>query len=152
MKRVAEIIYIVESEREQFLKEVVNLDEESKRVLWLCGVRKQQYFTLNELIFMTFEYEGSDFYKDMDKMASYLSGKGVLVEKRRKDVPIEERTTTNWWAPVKKVGSVLEQKPDFGPEESDISRRDMLNGYTGTEMGYYDISYSDADWSDGMII
>lgn len=104
MRRVAEIIYIVESEREQFLKDVINLDEESKRVLWLCGVRKQQYFILNELIFMTFEYDGMDFTKDMEKMSGYLSSKGVLVQKRRKDVPVNERATTNWWAPVKKSG------------------------------------------------
>ena len=68
MRRVAEIIYIVENEREKFLNEAINLDEESKRVLWLCGVRKQQYFLLNELIFMTFEYDGHDFYNDMEKI------------------------------------------------------------------------------------
>ena len=151
MKRVAEIIYIVESQREQFLSEVVNLDEESKRVLWLCGVRKQQYFKLNELIFMTFEYEGSDFYSDMDKMAKYLSSKGVLVQKRRKDVPISERQTTNWWAPVKRVGSVLEQRPDFGTDEQEMdemSRQSMLSGYTGADDYYNDITYSDDDWND----
>lgn len=151
MKRVAEIIYIVESQREQFLSEVVNLDEESKRVLWLCGVRKQQYFTLNELIFMTFEYEGSDFYSDMDKMAKYLSSKGVLVQKRRKDVPISERQTTNWWAPVKRVGSVLEQRPDFDTDEQEMdemSRQSMLSGYTGADDYYNDITYSDDDWND----
>lgn len=78
MKRVAEIIYIVESEREAFLKNAINMSDEEKKILWLCGVRKQQYFALNELIFMTFEYDGKDFASDMDKMANYLDGKGVL--------------------------------------------------------------------------
>lgn len=152
MRRVAEIIYIVESEREQFLKDAINLDEEAKRVLWLCGVRKQQYFSLNELIFMTFEYDGKDFYKDMEKMANYLSTKGVLVQKRRKDVPIDERQTTNWWAPVKKLGSILEHRPEFEGDDEEMDRQSMLSGYTVTEAGYSDISYSEDDWDDNMRI
>lgn len=152
MRRVAEIIYIVESEREQFLNEAINLDDDAKKVLWLCGVRKQQYFLLNELIFMTFEYEGSDFYGDMEKMTKYLGDKGVLVQKRRKDVPVNERDTTNWWAPVKKLGSLLEQKPYFETDEAEIERQSMLGGYTGGEADYYDISYSDEDWVDDIRI
>ena len=45
MKRVAEVMYIVESQRESFLKGALNLTEEEKEVLWLCGVRKQQMLT-----------------------------------------------------------------------------------------------------------
>lgn len=152
MRRVAEIIYIVENEREKFLNEAINLDEEAKRVLWLCGVRKQQYFLLNELIFMTFEYDGNDFYSDMEKMANYLSTKGALVQKRRKDVPVEERETTNWWAPVKKLGSILEHKPEFDSEESEMERQSMLSGYTGGDADFCDISYSDEDWVDDIRI
>lgn len=146
MRRVAEIIYVVEAEREKFLNEVINLDEESKKALWLCGVRKQQYFLLNELIFMTFEYDGPDFYQDMKKMTKYLSDKGVLIQRRRKDVPENERSTTNWWAPVKKAGSVLEVKPDFISEEDEIDRSAMLSGYTSDDFEYADISFSEDDW------
>lgn len=148
MRRVAEIIYIVENEREKFLSDALNLDDEAKRVLWLCGVRKQQYFLLNDLIFMTFEYDGHDFYEDMEKMAKYLSTKGVLVQKRRKDVPIEERESTNWWAPVKKLGSLLESRPVFESEDEDLERQSMLGGFTDSSSDYYDISYSDEDWID----
>lgn len=148
MRRVAEIIHIVESEREDFLNRAINLDDEELRVLWMCGVRKQQYFALNELIFMTFEYDGADFYKDMEKMAAYLSSKGVLIQKRRKDVPVTERETTNWWAPVKKIGTVLEHRPSFDSDEEEMDRHSMLNGYTGTSAAYSDISYSEDDWDD----
>ena len=88
MRRVAEIMYIVPEEREAFLDGAINLDDETANVLWMCGVRKQQYFSLNELIFMTFEYEGQNFDTDMKKMAIYLDGKGLLINKRRKDVPV----------------------------------------------------------------
>lgn len=146
MRRVAEIIYVVESEREKFLQDSVNLDEEAKKALWLCGVRKQQYFLLNELIFMTFEYDGPDFYRDMERMAKYLSDKGVLIQKRRKDVPENERATTNWWAPVKKVGSVLDVKPEFKSEEDEMDRSAMLGGYTSDDFDYADLSFNEEDW------
>lgn len=152
MRRVAEIIYIVESEREQFLNNAINLDEEAQKALWTWGVRKQQYFMLNELIFMTFEYEGNNFYSDMEKMTEYLDSKGVLVKKRRKDVPANERATTNWWAPVKKVGTVLEHKPDFDSDDKEIDRQSMISGYTGGSSEGLDMSYSEEDWVDDIRI
>jgi len=84
MKRVAEIIHIVEGEREAFLEGCLHPDNETQKVLWTCGVRKQQYFSLGELLFMTFEYKGEDFSEDMKKMAAYLDSKGLLVQKRRR--------------------------------------------------------------------
>lgn len=152
MKRVAEIIYIVENEREDFLNNAINMSNEEKKILWLCGVRKQQYFALNELIFMTFEYDGKDFASDMDKMANYLEGKGVLVKSRRKDVPPEKRATTNWWAPVKRLGSLLDEKPFMDDAEWELSGRDILNGYTGSASEYNDISFNEDDWVDDIHI
>lgn len=155
MRRVAEIIYVVESEREAFLQGALNMDEETQKVLWLCGVRKQQYFALNDLIFMTFEYKGEHFKEDMDKMAAYLDSKGLLVKMRRKDVPIEERATTNWWAPVKKLGTLLETRPDFVDDEDNQWRVDymaMLDGSMGMQDINNDISYDEDDWSEGMHI
>lgn len=151
MKRVAEIMYIVESEREEFIKGATNPDEETLEVLWCCGVRRQQYFSLNEFIFMTFEYEGNDFVRDMGKMASYLDSKGLLVNKRRKDVPVELRKTTNWWAPVKKIGDglLLNENP-IVPKEGEYSLTAALDG-TMAEGDYYnDLSYSEDDWTDSF--
>lgn len=149
MKRVAEIIYVVKEERENFLNGAINLTDEESKVLWLCGVRNQQYFALNELIFMTFEYEGKHFAEDMEKMAAYLDLKGLLVKKRRKDVPVEERDTTNWWAPVKKLASVLEHKPFHDDEEQDYNY--YFDGNMSSKR-QYDIAFDDDDWSEGMHI
>ena len=153
MRRVAEIMYIVESEREAFLASALHPDEEAKRVLWLCGVRKQQYFALNDLIFMTFEYQGNNFEEDMRKMGAYLDSKGYLVKKRRKDVPAEERTTTNWWAPVKRLGTLFETKPDMGDEER--LQKDyvaMLDGCMNEQEEVSDISYAEEDWMEDVYI
>lgn len=148
MKRVAEMIYVVEEERKEFLEGAINLDDESKEVLWKLGVRNQIYFTMNEFILMTFEYVGNDFNEDMKKMAAYLKKTGHLIEKRRKDIPIDERKTTNWWAPIKKVGTLLESSPLIA--EKDYLEDDyngMLDGFmTGNVKS--DISYDEQDWED----
>lgn len=149
MRRVAEIMYIVESDREAFIQSALHPDEETKRVLWLCGVRKQLYFEMNDLIFMTFEYEGENFEEDMRKMGAYLDQKGFLVKKRRKDVPVSERSTTNWWAPVKRLGALLDEKPDMGDEQA--TQKDyiaMLDGCMNEQYEENDISYAEEDWME----
>lgn len=146
MKRVAEIMYIVEKEREEFLKGALNPDDETKKVLWLCGVRKQLYFALNDLIFMTFEYKGNNFAEDMSKMSAYLDSKNLLIKQRRKDVPPELRDTTNWWAPVKRLGVLLDKSP-LDEEYSDYNILDMIEGSSD----YNDnLAYDEDDWSEGF--
>lgn len=149
MRRVAEIIYVVPERREEFLKGALNLDDESANVLWACGVRKQQYFALNDLIFMTFEYDGRDFEGDMKKMAIYLDSKGKLIKTRRKDVPADKRDTTDWWAPVKRLGTVLDSKPK---NEDDIQYelKDYLDGAMSAETSYGNLAYDEDDWSEGF--
>lgn len=153
MRRVAEMMYIVESEREEFLKGALNPTPETEQVLWMCGVRKQQYFALNEYIFMTFEYSGNDFSEDMTKMATYLNSNGMLIQKRRKDVPEDQRTTTNWWAPVKSLGTLLEHKPETLEQEK--WRPDYMAQVDGSMSSCYvqsDMSYDENEWTSGMDI
>lgn len=150
MRRVAEIIHIVEEERQNFISGAINPDEETKKVLWLCGVRKQQYFSMGNHIFMTFEYEGKDFQEDMKKMSLYLDSKGLLVKTRRKDVPVEERDSTNWWAPVKNLGVILDQKPS-GIESENLTVLFSANDGNMLDSDWKnDISYDDDDWSESM--
>lgn len=149
MHRVAEIIYIVEDQREEFIKGATNPDNETLEVLWHCGVRRQQYFSLNDLIFMTFEYDGNNFRSDMSKMAAYLDSKGMLVNQRRKNVPPELRKTTNWWAPVKRLGELLNENP-VSKEESSYSLMAVLDGAMVENDNYGDLSYSEDDWSDSF--
>ena len=153
MRRVAEIIHIVEDEREAFLKGALNPDEEAQKVLWMCGVRNQIYFALNELIFMTFEYHGDDFASDMKKMAAFLESKGQLVSLRRRDVASDLRGSTNWWAPVKRLGALLTQSPFDGDGKSwDDDYMAMLDGCMEDNDSYNDISFDENDWSDDIII
>lgn len=148
MRRVAEIMYIVPERREKFLEGALNLDDETANVLWMCGVRKQQYFSLNELIFMTFEYEGHNFDVDMKKMAIYLDGKDLLIKKRRKDVPVDERSTTDWWAPVKRLGTVLDSSPK--KDDEIYTLMDYLDGSMSAGTSYGNTSYDEDDWSDSF--
>ena len=155
MKRVAEIMYIVPTEREDFLKGALNPTEEEKKALWLCGVRKQQYFALNEFIFMTFEYAGENFSEDMSRMTAYLDSIGHLIKKRRRDVPPEERTSTNWWAPVKKLGSILETEP-AADNDDDSWRMDYMamldGGMNNVTYGNNDTAFDEDDWTESIHI
>lgn len=150
MRRVAEIIYVVEEEREAFLKGALNPDDETKKVLWLCGVRKQQYFELNDFLFMTFEYDGKNFAEDMKKMAAYLDSKNLLIKQRRKDVPLEERERTSWWAPIKRLGYLLDSNPIKESEDENLLA--MLDGSMTDGDSYKDISFDEDDWSCGLHI
>lgn len=158
MKQVAEIMYVVESERDEFLRGALQMEEETQVFLYQCGVRNQQYFALNEFIFMTFMYVGDNFKEDMFKMSSYLDSKGHLIKKRRKDVPVEERTTTNWWAPVKKLGTLLEDKPKTSLDEDGIVENYMASDDGG--MSYknssayqnYDTSFDEDEWMEDLQI
>lgn len=149
MRRVAEIIHIVDEERQDFLNKAINPDLETQKILWLCGVRKQQYFALNDLIFMTFEYKGFKFTEDMNRMSSYLDNKGMLVKTRRKDVPVELRDTTNWWAPVKRIGAVLEHNPGVEDDSND-NLLAMLDGAMSDSTKQYNTAYDEDDWSESF--
>ena len=147
MRRVAEIMYIIPEEREQFLKGALHPDERMQKVLWACGVRNQQYYGMNGLIFMTFEYEGSSFAEDMKMMASELDKMGHLVTKRRKDVPVVERATTNWWAPVKRLGVVMTESP-FASEEEKSKEEEYLAMVDGSMSDSFDITFDQKDWTE----
>lgn len=152
MRRVAEIIYIVDEERDAFISGATKPDVDTQKVLWLCGVRKQQYFELNDLLFMTFEYDGNDFAGDMNKMASYLDSKGLLVKQRRKDVPVEQRSKTNWWAPVKRIASILDTNPGLESVTATMNLVAMLDGSMNESDDYKDIGYDEDDWSESLHI
>lgn len=154
MRQVAEIMYLVEAEREEFLEGALHPDDEVKKALWLCGVRNQQYYALNDFIFMTFEYEGTAFSEDMAKMAAFLDSKGHLIKKRRKDVPAEERSNVSWWAPVKKMASLLDKNPmeDDPSEKTQEKYMAMLDGCMSENDMSNDISFDAGEWTDGMNI
>ncbi len=156
MKRVAEMIYIVPEKREEFLRKWLNPSMETQQILWLHGIRNQYYFQLNEFILMTFEYVGNQFKEDMDGIAAYPEIDALLVKKRRKDVPEEERAVTDWWAPVKRLGSILTESPMPEDREEELSLteqyHEMLSGYMARDSIKYDISYDDDDWSESIHI
>lgn len=156
MRRVAEIIHVVPEEREAYLKEHLNPSEDVSRIMWIHGVRNQFYFMLNDLILMTFEYVGKDFYKDMKELAVYPEVGSHFIQKRRRDVPMEERATTNWWAPLKKLGSILTENPMPADEEEELSMeeqyRSMLSGYMAEGVAETDLSYDEDDWSESVHI
>ena len=156
MRRVAEIIYVVPEERETYMKEHLNPSEKVSQILWIHGIRNQCFYALNDLLLLCFEYDGKNFYEDMAAIAAYPEMKEYLVQKRRKDVPAEERDTTDWWAPLKILGSSLTESPMPSDEEEGMTLeeqyRSMLNGYMVDGNVNSDIAYDEDDWSESIHI
>lgn len=151
MRRVAEIMHIAPELRDQFIEEALHPDEQTLKVMWKCGVRNQQYFGLNNLLFMTFEYVGNHFKEDMAEMAQYLEASGHLITKRRRDVPLSQRDTASWWAPVKKIGQLLDETPAFAKGDAEMSWENDYHSMVGGGMiEHYvtDTTYDEEDWVD----
>ena len=156
MRRVEEIIHVVPEERDAYLQQHLNPSEKIAQILGIHGIRNQFYFNLNDLILMSFEYVGRHFHKDMAAIAAYPEMKDYLVQKRRKDVPAEEQMTTNWWAPLKRIGSTLTESPMPDDEEEELTLeeqyRSMVSGYMAEGTVANDISYDEDDWSESIHI
>ena len=151
MKRVAEVLYVVPADREAFVNFYLHPDEELKRVLWLSGVRDQVFFAMEDYLLESFEYVGDDFYKDMARLSAYLDKKGYLVEKRRRDVPVEERGTVSWWAPLKRIGTIMQRHTmDFSAKDEKELYREMTSGYMNEDETRSEISFSEDDWSESI--
>jgi L-rhamnose mutarotase len=154
MQRVAEAIHVVPEEREAYLQRCLDPDEEAKQILWLHGVRNQYYFELNDLIVMTFEYVGNQFYKDIAEIAAFPTSQEYMVTKRRKEVPAGELETTNWWAPLKRWGGILTSSPFLEDEEQELDfeeqYRSMISGEMIEAAMKNDISFSEDDWSESV--
>lgn len=157
MKRVQEIIHIVPEKREAYLNYHLNLSKESQQVLWLHGIRNQVFFDLNGLILETFEYVGHNFKSDMAIVSGLLAKEGFLVEKRRRDVPAGELETTNWWAPIKRIGEILAEDPFPGDDaEEELSQaeqyRSIISGYMEENDIHIEVGYDEDDWSESVHI
>ena len=156
MRRVQEIIHVVPEKREAYLQLHLNPPEKVAQIMWIHGIRNQMFYSLNDLILMSFEYVGKEFYKDMEAIAAHPEMKEYLVQKRRKDVPAEERDTTDWWAPLKILGSSLTESPMPSDEEEGMTLeeqyRSMLNGYMVDGNVNSDIAYDEDDWSESIHI
>jgi L-rhamnose mutarotase len=154
MQRVAEVIHVVPEEREAYLQRCLDPDEEAKQILWLHGVRNQYYFELNDLIIMTFEYVGNQFYKDIAEIAAFPTSQEYMIAKRRRDVPACELETTNWWAPLKRWGGILTSSPFLDDEEQELDfqeqYRSMISGEMIEAAMKNDISFSEDDWSESV--
>lgn len=153
MKRVAEMIYVVPEEREAFLKNHLAPTKEQEKIMWLNGMRNQFYFQFQDIILMTFEYVGDDFYGDMKKVKMLPQMDGFFVLRRRKDVAADQLKTTNWWAPLKIYGKALIDSP-IGDDENEWTLREqyhaMVSGNMDQSMEDASLNYSEDDWSESV--
>lgn len=151
MKRVAEIIYIVPEEREAYLEKYMDPSPEISKILWDGGIRRQHYYTFDNLFLVSYEYVGKHFMQDMKMIRSNKLTEDYFVMTRRKDVPYGEMEKTNWWAPLKWGGAALMTDPYGADDESSYAEhyRSMLSGEM-EEAEEKTFAYSEDDWSESV--
>ena len=153
MRRVEEVIYVVPEERKAFLEKQLNPSEKTRKFMWQHGIRNQFFYELEEFILMTFEYVGDDFYKDMAVLSATLEDEGYFIKERRRDVAPGQLKTTNWWAPLKILGSNFVQTPFSSEEdvEADELASEAKNGCIHDEDDIRsNIAYDADDWSESI--
>ncbi|NSK34306.1 hypothetical protein [Blautia schinkii] len=153
MRRVEEVIYVVPEERKAFLEKQLNPSEKTRKFMWQHGIRNQFFYELEEFILMTFEYVGDDFYKDMAVLSATLEDEGYFIKERRRDVAPEQLKTTNWWAPLKILGSNFVQTPFSSEEdvEADELASEAKNGCIHDEDDIRsNIAFDADDWSESI--
>lgn len=153
MRRVEEVIYVVPEERKAFLEKQLNPSEKTRKFMWQHGIRNQFFYELEEFILMTFEYVGDDFYKDMAVLSATLEDEGYFIKERRRDVAPEQLKTTNWWAPLKILGSNFVQTPFSSEEdvEADELVSEAKNGCIYDEDDIRsNIAFDADDWSESI--
>lgn len=153
MRRVEEVIYVVLEERKAFLEKQLNPSEKTRKFMWQHGIRNQFFYELEEFILMTFEYVGDDFYKDMAVLSATLEDEGYFIKERRRDVAPGQLKTTNWWAPLKILGSNFVQTPFSSEEdvEADELASEAKNGCIHDEDDIRsNIAFDADDWSESI--
>lgn len=153
MRRVEEVIYVVPEERKAFLEKQLNPSEKTRKFMWQHGIRNQFFYELEEFILMTFEYVGDDFYKDMAVLSATLEDEGYFIKERRRDVAPGQLKTTNWWAPLKILGSNFVQTPFSSEEdvEADELVSEAKNGCIHDEDDIRsNIAFDADDWSESI--
>ena len=153
MRRVEEVIYVVPEERKAFLEKQLNPSEKTRKFMWQHVIRNQFFYELEEFILMTFEYVGDDFYKDMAVLSATLEDEGYFIKERRRDVVPGQLKTTNWWAPLKILGSNFVQTPFSSEEdvEADELASEAKNGCIHDEDDIRsNIAFDADDWSESI--
>lgn len=153
MRRVEEVNYVVPEERKAFLEKQLNPSEKTRKFMWQHGIRNQFFYELEEFILMTFEYVGDDFYKDMAVLSATLEDEGYFIKERRRDVAPGQLKTTNWWAPLKILGSNFVQTPFSSEEdvEADELASEAKNGCIHDEDDIRsNIAFDADDWSESI--
>lgn len=153
MRRVEEVIYVVPEERKAFIEKQLNPSEKTRKFMWQHGIRNQFFYELEEFILMTFEYVGDDFYKDMAVLSATLEDEGYFIKERRRDVAPGQLKTTNWWAPLKILGSNFVQTPFSSEEdvEADELASEAKNGCIHDEDDIRsNIAFDADDWSESI--
>lgn len=103
MKRYGSVIHIKPEAIEEYKKYHSAVWPEVLNMIRQCNIRNYSIYLKDDLLFACFEYHGSDYHKDMAKMAADPKTQewwAVMMPMQR---PLDTRQPGEWWAEMEEV-------------------------------------------------
>lgn len=103
MQRFGQLIGLKPEKYEEYIKYHAEIWPEIADMITECNIRNYSIFHFNGMLFAFFEYHGTDFEADMDKMAADPKTQEWWDIMKPMQTPIEERAEGEWWANMEEV-------------------------------------------------
>lgn len=103
MKRYGSVIGVRPEAVEEYRKYHANVWPEVLEMIRKCNIRNYSIYLKDDLLFGYFEYHGSDYAADMQKMAADLKTQEWWKVMGPMQCPLESRAPGEWWANMEEV-------------------------------------------------
>lgn len=103
MRRYGQVIKIKPENLQKYKEYHAAVWPEVSRKITECNIRNYSIFYKDGFLFAYFEYVGTDFSADMEKMASHQKTQEWWEVNKPLQEPLETRAPGEWWAEMEEV-------------------------------------------------
>ncbi len=103
MKRYGQMIKVKPGKLEEYCYHHANPWPEVNAMIEKCNIRNYSIFLKGDYLFAYFEYVGTDFETDMERMAQDKKTQEWWDVVKPCHIPLEDRTEGEWWSNMEEV-------------------------------------------------
>lgn len=103
MKRFGQVIKLKPDKIEEYKELHRNVWPEIKTLIQECNIKNYSIFFKDNTLFAYFEYVGTDYEKDMEKMANDSVNQKWWSVCKPCQMPLETANKGEWWADMEEV-------------------------------------------------
>ena len=103
MIRYGQLIRVKPEKLDEYRKYHASVWPEVAAKITECNIRNYSIFHKDGMLFAQFEYTGSDFEEDMEKMAADPKTQEWWAVMKPMQSPVETRKEGEWWADMEEV-------------------------------------------------